>query len=134
MTVEEEHQDILQNIESAIIEVYRDRSDLIDAEVLSAIDALVRLYAAQAQRRTSSLRPPKGLAGQVFEAVDQICQWRLGQLDLEDSNPDNLPLDVPPVEVSVMVDCLKRIQSSIKFWSKERGRQGYLNFVNPFIY
>lgn len=48
MTIEEDHQDVLQNIEFGIVQVYRETPGLIDAEVLTAIDALVRLYGAEA--------------------------------------------------------------------------------------
>jgi hypothetical protein len=41
MSVEEAHQDILQNMEFAIVEIYRAQRDLIDAEVLTAISVLV---------------------------------------------------------------------------------------------
>jgi len=34
MTFEAEYEDVLQNLEFAIIQVYRERPDLIDAEVL----------------------------------------------------------------------------------------------------
>jgi hypothetical protein len=41
MSVEEAHQDILQNMEFAIVESYRAQRNLIDAEVLTAIAVLV---------------------------------------------------------------------------------------------
>jgi hypothetical protein len=36
---------------------------------------------------------------------------------------------VPLITKDEMVKCLRRIASSIKFWTEERGRQGYLTFV-----
>jgi len=38
-----------KNLEFAIIQVYRERPDLIDAEVLIAIESLIRTYGSQAQ-------------------------------------------------------------------------------------
>jgi hypothetical protein len=29
--------------------------------------------------------------------------------------------------------CLKKIEGSIKFWSKERGSQGYLKYIVHFL-
>jgi hypothetical protein len=132
MTVEEEFQDVLQNIEFSIIQVYRGNPDLIDAEVLTAIEALIRLYSAEAQGKTVSTRPVKGIAKQVMESVQTMCEWRLGRVasaDEEGSSPESSP----PKTVDDVVACLKRIQSSIKFWSQKGGRQGYLNFVQQFI-
>jgi HEAT repeat protein len=132
MAIEEEHQDVLQNIEFGIIQVYREKSDLIDAEVLTAIDALVRLYGAEAQGKTLSPRSVRGIAKQVMESVQAMCEWRLGRSRLEDIEGKfgELP---PPESIDVIVECLKRIQSSIKFWTQKGGRQGYLNFVKQFI-
>jgi hypothetical protein len=38
-----------------------------------------------------------------------------------------------PKTLTDIIDCLKRIQSSIKFWTQKGGRQGYLNFVQNFF-
>jgi hypothetical protein len=32
-----------------------------------------------------------------------------------------------------LVLCLKRIRKSIDFWTKEGGRQGYLNYVSEYV-
>lgn len=136
MTVEEEHQDVLQNIEFSIIQVYQENPDLIDAEVLTAIDALVRLYSAEAQGKTIGTRPVRGIAKQVMEAVQEMCEWRLGRsqlLNTELQNTGAFPETPPPKSLDEIVACLKRIQSSIKFWTQKGGRQGYLNFVRPFV-
>ncbi|MGI0486761.1 hypothetical protein ACN4EK_15075 [Pantanalinema rosaneae CENA516] len=132
MAIEEEHQDVLQNLEFAIINLYRQTPDLIDAEVLTAIEALIRTYSAEAQGKSVSNRPIRGLSQTVAEAVKQMCEFRLGRSHPVDAESDlgELP---PPISVDILVACLKRIQSSIKFWSKREGRQGYLNYVQQFI-
>lgn len=132
MTVEEELQDVLQNIEFSIIQVYRGDPDLIDAEVLTAIEALIRLYGAEAQGKSLSMRPVRGTAKQVMESVQSMCEWRLGRSAIEDEEGSSLELPDPKT-VDEIVACLKRIQSSIKLWTQKGGRQGYLNFVQKFI-
>jgi hypothetical protein len=133
MTFEAEYEDVLQNLESAIIQVYREHSDLIDAEVLIAIESLIRIYGSQAQGKSISSRPLKGLSQQVASSVQLICEWRLGRVPLTDA--DGTPVtDAPtPHTPNEIVDCLKRIQSSIRLWTKKGGRQGYLNFVSQFL-
>ena len=42
-------------------------------------------------------------------------------------------LELEKLEPSEIVACLKRIQSSVKFWTKKHGRQGYLKFVGKFL-
>ena len=43
--IEDRYFDVLQNIETAIVAVYDDQPDLLDVEVLDAVDALIRTYA-----------------------------------------------------------------------------------------
>ena len=49
LNVEEEYLDILQNIEFAIMSVYRDNPLLVDFDVEAAINALISLYHAESQ-------------------------------------------------------------------------------------
>jgi hypothetical protein len=132
MAVEEEYQDVLQNLEFAIIAVYRETPDLIDAEVLTAIESLIRTYGAEAQGKSIGFRPIRGLSKAVAEAVQDMCELRLGRSAPVDAQGN--PVEAPPsIPLEVLVDCLKRIQSSIKLWTKQRGRQGYLDYVQQFI-
>jgi len=134
MTFADKSVDVLQNLESAIIPVYRERSELIDAEVLMAIESLIRVYSAQAQGKSiSSRRPLRGLSQQVASSVQQMCEWRLGRVSLTDAEGNPLSETPTPKTQNEIVDCLKTIQSSLRFWTKERGRQGYLNFVSEFL-
>jgi hypothetical protein len=132
MTVEEEFQDVLQNIEFSIIQVYRNDPELVDAEVLTAVEALIRLYSAEAQGKSLSMRPVRGITKQVMESVQSMCEWRLGRSALKDEQGSLGELQLPKT-VDEIVVCLKRIQSSIKFWTQKGGRQGYLHFIQQFI-
>jgi hypothetical protein len=132
MTVETEHQDVLQNLEFAIISVYRQTPDLIDAEVLTAIDSLIWTYSAEAQGKSIGSRPIRGLSKEVADAVKEMCEVRLGRSAWVDSEGNSLE-GPPAISLDILVDCLKRIQSSIKFWTKKHGRQGYLDYVQQFI-
>jgi hypothetical protein len=69
----EQFLDVLQNIEYAILRVYEHEADLLDLDVIDALDALVRKYVAEegtalhpscASRnaRHASLRQPSGYA------------------------------------------------------------------------
>ena len=44
MALEDVHFDVLQNIEFAIVSVYRKQHDLRDVEVMRALDALIDVY------------------------------------------------------------------------------------------
>ncbi|BAY29765.1 hypothetical protein NIES2107_16090 [Nostoc carneum NIES-2107] len=133
MSVEDKHLDVLQNIEFAIIQVYLDRPDLIDAEVMTAIESLTRLYSAEAQGRSAPSRPIRGISAQVAEQVKAICELRLGRTSIEDETNQPLDQNMTPKTLTEIVDCLKRIQSSIKLWTNKGGRQGYLNYIKQFF-
>ncbi len=140
MTIEDQYSDVLQNLEEAIIAHYRDNPELIDAEVETAISYLVKFYSAEVQGKTSSYREPKKIAGEVAQSVKQMCEWRLGRekLEVEDESGEITEvaaeeMELEQLEPSEIVACLKRIQSSVKFWTKKHGRQGYLKFVGKFL-
>ena len=133
MSVEDKHLDVLQNMEFAIVQIYRSTSDLIDIEVLNAIKSLIRTYNLETKGGFASVPKIKGVSATVAEAVKEVCELRLGRVSTDNKwiQPHDGTIESKSVEN--IVDCLKRIQSSIKFWTKKEGRQGYLNYVNKFI-
>jgi hypothetical protein len=133
MSVEDKHLDVLQNIEFAIMQVYQEKPDLIDIEVMTAIETLSRLYDAEAQGRSGTSRSLKGTTAQVAEQVKSVCEMRLRRVSIDDQAEQISEEEMAPKTLIDIVDCLKRIQSSIKFWTKKSGRQGYLNFVSQFF-
>ena len=76
---EERYQDVLQNIEFGIVRVYQDHPEMTDWEALSAIEAMLRTYRAEAKGR--QVAPPSldPLAGEVYDFVKSMCEWRLGR-------------------------------------------------------
>lgn len=184
MDVEEQYLDVLQNIEFGIIRVYREYPEMTDWQALDAVQALIRLYQAQAQGRPEPQIALQPLALEVFDSTQAMCEWRLGRSQLEPAGdapvdtqadaghgthagtqpalpdwskavmdwltrkykrppisesekppPNNSePVVGPdPISLDEIIVCLKRIRKSIQFWSKQGGRQGYLNYVDGFI-
>src|SRR5207245_6729935 len=79
MALEETHLDVLQNIEFAIVSVYRKQRALRDVEVMRALDALIDVYRAEARGHTPkeiSLPDPERL---VFQRTKEMCDLRLGR-------------------------------------------------------
>ena len=113
-------------MEFEIVQIYRSTSDLIDAEVLNAIESLIHIYNLEVKGGFAASPKVKGLSTTVATAVKDICEMRLGR----GANADEL---IEPKTAQNIVDCLKRIQSSIKFWTKKSGRKGYLEYVSKFI-
>jgi hypothetical protein len=127
--ISETNPDVLQNIEFGIVQVYRADKSVIDIDVKDAIDALVRHYQAEEEHRNPPVRRLGDRAQRVFSSTQAACEWRLGRA----LGPGETELEMPAVPVSVIVECLRKIQKSISRWSQQGGRQGYLNFIGPYL-
>jgi hypothetical protein len=133
MKVEDQHLDVLQNIEFAIMQVYQEKPDLIDIEVMNAIENLSHLYAAESQGKSGTVRSLKGTTAEVADQVKAVCEMRLRRVSIGDQAEQISKEEMALKTLTDIIDCLKRIQSSIKFWTKKSGRQGYLDFVSQFF-
>jgi hypothetical protein len=130
MNVEEEHLDVLQNIEFAIVNTYRLHPNLVDFDVETVLNELIRTYQAEQNNRTYTARLPTELTQMLYPAVKSMCDWRLGRSELSAGGPTP---QVPPVSHEVMIACLKRIRKSVQTWNKRGGRRGYLSFVQEYV-
>ena len=93
---EDQYLDVLQNIESAIVSVYRQQAELVDYEVEQALNGLVLEYQTQQQQRMAHLPALTGLTQYVYERVKQTCEWRLGRAALwADGRESEMPVPEP---------------------------------------
>ena len=123
--------DVLQNIEYAIVETYRDRPELADSNVDRVLDSLARTYAAEASQRPAPPVKLSELDQELFDRVRFMCEWRLGRDEAPPKATGKGKLK--PKTPDEIVACLKRVRSSVKLWTKQLGRQGYLNWIQDFI-
>jgi hypothetical protein len=133
MDVEEEYLDVLQNIEFAIMSVYRENPLLVDFDVEAAINALISLFHAQSQNHEARRTNLNERATLVYERVEAMCDWRLGREESLSADMQQRGPRPEPVTLDVIVACLKRIRKSVQRWNKEGGRQGYLTFAGRFV-
>ncbi|MDY7078338.1 MAG: hypothetical protein SXV54_15585 [Chloroflexota bacterium] len=130
---EERYEDVLQNIEFGIIRVYRDHPELADWDALNAVEALLRVYQAEAKGRQATLPSLTSLAQDVFDSVKPMCEWRLGRETFVDKAGKPMEMSPDPITLDEIAACLKRIRKSINRWNRRSGRQGYLTFVDQYI-
>ena len=130
MKVEDEFFDVLQNLEWTIVNEFRQDPTVLDLDARDAAHALVRHYEAESESRAAPGARLPERARRIFDAVRPICEWRLGRAPLPDKSPSEL---VTTLTAAELVLCLKRIRKSIEFWTKEGGRQGYLNYVSEYV-
>lgn len=129
---EEQYEDVLQNIESQIIAVYREDKTLTDYDVDRALELLAKNYVNESRGKEPIL-PRNRLSEYVYVRVKSMCDWRLGrpQMQDDDGEPVDLPLRV--LQMDEILACLKRLRKSIATWNKQGGRQGYLMYINQFL-
>ncbi len=133
MDVVEEYQDILNNIEFAVVSAHRRQPMLVDFDVENALSALMAHYQAQSQNREARLPNLNDRAKEVYSLVEAMCDWRLGnEAHLSEDMKARGPR-MEPVSSDVIIACLKRIRKSVQRWNKEGGRQGYLTFIERFM-
>jgi len=131
MKAENSHLDVLQNIEFAIANEYQQNPSLTDRDVMEAVQALVRQYAAEerGQRLIPTVYLNSG-AKSVFEAAKAVCELRLGRCGVD----SRILADVGRgIDFDELVACLKTVRESIKHWMNEGGLRAYLDFISPFL-
>jgi len=129
----EQFYDVLQNVEFAISCVWEGEPDLLDLDVIDALDSLVRRYAAEEQARTPPRLRLSQPAKRVYTAAERMCEWRLGRAPLNEQEENSV---IPRREcnsVSEILLCLKRIRKSAHTWNEQLGRQGYLSYIKDFL-
>src|SRR5574341_2382802 len=130
-TFEDEYLDVLQNIEMAIVSVYRENHDLLDYDVDKVLNLLWTEYRNEKQGRTTSTPNLSNNAQMVYRRVKEVCEWRLGRR--KEKIRGWFKPQPPSISVDEIMACLKRIRKSVDLWNKEGGRQGYLYFIDNNI-
>ena len=133
MNVTEDYQDVLQNIEFAVMQVYNEHEELTDHNVDKALNGLAREYKAEFKGKNPPTLRLTELEQKLFDMVKAICEWRLGREKLLNDDDEEVEIGTEPLPVEVIAACLKRIRRSVSMWTKERGKRGYLDYVRQFI-
>ena len=120
----------LQNIEFAIVSVYRKQHDLRDIEVIRALDALVDVYRAEARGHTPKDMSLTGAEDMVFQRTKEMCEHRLGRQGAVTRTQMAFEGDKTAHDI---LACLRKIRRSVERWHKPGGQQGYLQFVSEFV-
>jgi|SRR5271166_6057411 len=127
------YRDVLQNIEFAIVSVYREHLDLADSNVDKVLEGLIRIYTAETDQRPAPTLALSEMDKVLLARVRGMCELRLGREGLQTQAGTDVMSMIEPKTPDEIVACLKRIRKSVNRWTKQGGRQGYLRFVSQFI-
>lgn len=133
MKWQEEHLDVLQNLESAIVEVWRANPEMTDYSALRAYESARQCY--RAELRGQPPKPPAltGLDAVAFTALKQMCEFRLGRHPAPPSADDPALPPLPPLPLEKLLACLQELGKSVERHTRSGGRQGYLQFIDRFL-
>ena len=130
---DERYIEIIYTLELSIVAFYQEHPDLLDAHVETAINHLMRVYRAETQGKQAPKRRMKGISLDLAETLEAVCEFYRGRAQVEPQKSPKSELELPVRTPKDITASLKKLKSSIKTWSKQGGRQGYLNYVTEFI-
>ena len=123
----DDYQDVLQNIEAAVVVVWKQNPTMSNYVAMAAYDAAIKYYRALDDQQTPKPVNLTGLDAKVFEVVKEMCEWRTGR------SPGSALGEVTPLPLEDMVACLRKLRKSVDFWTKRGGRQGYMQYIEQYV-
>jgi hypothetical protein len=127
------YEDVLQNIEFALMRTCREYAEMTDWEARDAVKGLIRTYQAETRGRPAPTLHLNPLAQEAYDAVKFVADWRMGRTDTPVTEGQSVDVPMTPKTAEEIIACLKTILSSIELWQKELGRRGYFDFVSEFV-
>lgn len=130
MKFAEENLYVLQNLEFAIVTVWRAHPEMTDYSAQRAYEAARQFY--RAEQRGKPATPPAltGLDAAAFESLKAMCEFRLGRAAGPAADLDE---PIPPIPLEKLIACLQELAKSVERHTHSGGRQGYLQFVAQFV-
>jgi len=133
MSFEDQYMDVLYNIESQILRIYRDHPNLCGVDVERGLDALRKLYVAEIRGQQPKKLMLNPLETIVFDKIRLICELHLGKAQPLDEDGNPIEIELTQLTLDEMVQCLKRIIRSVQLWTREAGSKGYMTYIQQFI-
>lgn len=139
MEFEDRYLDVLQNLEQAIVSVYREDTSLADSNVLRALDNVIEHYTAEKLDRAPKSRPLNEIETHVAYRMKAVCEWRMQRNPLTEPGMEHIADRERQKQASdfaktsdEILQCLKRLHKAAQKWNKRGGRRGYLDFISRF--
>lgn len=133
MQLESDYLDFLQNIEFAVMEVFKENPDMGDPDVQRAYDRLVKFYQRKKKHLPETEVTLSGHARKVFDAAYAVCEWRRKKGPGEPIGLDGYKVIGNDVPIVAVVRSLEKLHKSVERWHKKDGHSGYLTFISGFI-
>ena len=130
-------QAFMQSIETVVLIVREEFTQLKDDDVAFALDRLTTYFQLVAKGKAPE--EPLSTIDRRQELIDEILNIIDEREEIEAdlpfiNNPDIRPNGNPiPSLPSFYATCLKILLKSVKFWRKNNGKTGYLNYISSLL-
>ena len=116
---EEPYEDILQNIEYAILNVYKQHGSITDKDVETALEYLMEMGKAQLDLPSKFLTELPANVRSIVDVVNDILEFRESFGKKED--------------LITRLKCIYRVLDSVKTHYHPRDKYSYLKFIGAFF-
>jgi len=128
MKWQEDNLDVLQNLEFAIVEVWRANPAMTDYSAQRAYEAARQYYRAELRGQPPKEPALTGLDAVAFAAMKQVCKFRLGATPARRPPAKKTPCPCRRSRSRTLA-CLQELGKSVERHTRSGGRQGYLQFM-----
>mgnify|MGYP001083488105 CR=1 FL=1 len=125
---------ILLHLENAIHEIAYANKEISDGQIELALERLIRHFQTEAGGREP--RPTRLGAGsqQVFDGTMIAAELLLGHAEASVAETrEPLAIGNESISHGELIACLKRLRKSVRFWSRQGGRRGYVSYIHNFL-
>ena len=129
MKVEEEYEDVLQNIEFAVVSFDKKSNILRDEHCLKAYDLLKKKYTAEMRGwklENTVIEDP--IVAELVSEIIPYSDLRLGKVAIQKQN-----IPFKSVDHNAIIKCFERLSKSVNKWKAGKNSRRYLEFVSNFI-
>lgn len=136
MGLEDKFSDILQNIEAAIVMVYKTEPTMQDAQVDKALETLEGYYRALSKKREP--KAPEGLdeiSREVYDMIIKVLNIRMAQGGMKRASEiqkRRFGALKETVFEDIFLACIRKVAKSVKR-HKIQGERGYLDFIINYV-
>jgi hypothetical protein len=129
-------QAFMQSIESTVLVVREEFTQLLDADVEFAYERLEKYFNSLAKGKTveeplSTSERRQVLIDEILNVIEEREETQADSSCINNPNitPNGNPIPSLP---AFYASSLKRLFKSVHFWRKEFGKTGYLNYISSF--
>ena len=128
---------LLQNIEQTVVDIHKEFPRLKDADVEWAYEQLMKYYKSKSSGKVveepeSTLDRRQDLMDEILNIIDAREEIAADEGFIDNPNVRHGEHVIRSLELLYALG-FKQLRGSARFWRKENGPKGYLNYIGRFM-